>query len=55
MNRFHRWYCRTGHRRQAIQDEIHPWVLGDVDLGDHRLEVGPGPGAGSPSPPDVRR
>ena len=44
MNRFHRWYCRTGHWRHAIQDEILPWVLRDVDLGDHVLEVGPGPG-----------
>lgn len=44
MNRFHRWYCRTGHWRHAIQDQIVPWVLQDVDLGDHALEVGPGPG-----------
>lgn len=44
MNRFHRWYCRTGHWRHAIQDEIVPWVLRDVDLGAHALEVGPGPG-----------
>lgn len=44
MNRFHRWYCRTGHWRHAIQDQIVPWVLRDVDLGDHVLEVGPGPG-----------
>ena len=44
MNRFHRWYCRTGHWRHAIQDQILPWVLGDIALGDHTLEVGPGPG-----------
>ena len=44
MNRFHRWYCRTGHWRHAIQDQIVPWALEDVDLGDHALEVGPGPG-----------
>ena len=44
MNRLHRWYCRTGHWRHEIQDEILPWVLRDVDLGDHALEVGPGPG-----------
>lgn len=44
MNRFHRWYCRTGHWRHTIQDKIVPWVLRDVDLGDHVLEVGPGPG-----------
>ncbi len=44
MNRFHRWYCRTGHWRHTVQDEIVPWVLRGVDLGDHVLEVGPGPG-----------
>ena len=44
MNHFHRWYCRTSHWRRAIQDDIVPWVLRDLDLGDHLLEVGPGPG-----------
>lgn len=44
MNRFHRWYCRTGHWRHAVQDRIVPWALDGVDLGDHALEVGPGPG-----------
>lgn len=33
MNRFHRWYCRSGH-----------WRLRDLDLGDEVLENGPGPG-----------
>jgi SAM-dependent methyltransferase len=44
VNRFHRWYCRTGHWRHAIQDQILPWALDDVDLGDNVLEIGPGPG-----------
>ena len=44
MNRFHRWYCRTGHWRHAIQEQILPWALRDVDLGNHALEIGPGPG-----------
>ena len=44
MNRFHRWYCRTGHWRHTIQDQIVPWVLRDIDLGDRVLEIGPGPG-----------
>ena len=44
MNRFHRWYCRTWHWRHAIQDQIVPSVLRDVDLGDHALEVRRGPG-----------
>lgn len=44
MNRFHRWYCRTGHWRHAVQDELLPWALCDVDLGAEVLEIGPGPG-----------
>jgi len=44
VNRFHRWYCRTGHWRHAIQDQIVPWVLRDIDLGDNVVEIGPGPG-----------
>ncbi len=44
MNRFHRWYCRTGHWRHTIQDQIVPWALHNIDLGDRVLEVGPGPG-----------
>lgn len=44
MNRFHRWYCRTGHWRHTIQDQIVPWVLRGIDLGDRVLEIGPGPG-----------
>ena len=44
MNRFHRWYCRTGPWRHTVQDQILPWALHDVDLGEHALEIGPGPG-----------
>ncbi len=44
MNRFHRWYCRTGHWRHTIQGQILPWVVGNVELGDHPVEIGPGPG-----------
>lgn len=44
MNRFHRWYCRTGHWRRVVRRDLLPWVLGDADLGAHVLEIGPGPG-----------
>ena len=44
MNRFHRWYCRTGRWRETVQQSLLPWVLRDADLGSHALEVGPGPG-----------
>ena len=44
MNRFHRWYCRSGRWESRLRDSVLPWVLGDRDLGDDVLEVGPGPG-----------
>jgi len=44
MNRFHRWFCRTSFWKKAIANEIIPWALKDVELGDDVLEVGPGPG-----------
>lgn len=44
MNRFHRWYCRSGHWRHELQHEVLPWALDGVPLGDDVLEVGPGPG-----------
>jgi len=44
MNRFHRWFCRTSVWKKALANEIIPWALKDVALGDEVLEVGPGPG-----------
>jgi len=44
MNRFHRWFCRSGFWKSAVQDGLMPWALSGVDLGDELLEVGPGPG-----------
>lgn len=44
MNRFHRWYCRTGAWRRTVRERLLPWVLHGVELGDRVLEVGPGPG-----------
>ena len=44
MNRFHRWFCRTNIWKNALANEIIPWALKDVELGDDVLEVGPGPG-----------
>ncbi|MCC7364188.1 MAG: class I SAM-dependent methyltransferase [Dehalococcoidia bacterium] len=45
MNIYHRWYCRSGRWRRRLQETILPGLLRDVDLGDHVLEIGPGPGA----------
>jgi SAM-dependent methyltransferase len=44
MNRLHRWYCRSSPWKQKLENEVLPWSLGGVDLGDQVLEVGPGPG-----------
>jgi SAM-dependent methyltransferase len=44
MNRFHRWFCRSDLWRTAVQRDLMPWALSGLDLGNHLLEVGPGPG-----------
>lgn len=44
MNRLHRWYCRSSQWKQKVENEVLPWSLRGVDLGDDVLEVGPGPG-----------
>jgi ubiquinone/menaquinone biosynthesis C-methylase UbiE len=44
MNRLHRWICRSAFWKKFLQNEILPWALKDVDLGQNLLEVGPGPG-----------
>ncbi|MCW2855090.1 MAG: Methyltransferase type 11 [Marmoricola sp.] len=45
MNRFHRWYCGTGHWRRHLTGAILPQAIAGVDLGDQVLELGPGRGA----------
>jgi SAM-dependent methyltransferase len=44
MNEAHE-YCGSDKWRQMIREVILPWVLGETDLGDDVLEVGPGYGA----------
>ena len=44
MNRFHRWYCRSGFWKTVLTTQVIPWALKGVDLGNDVLEVGPGPG-----------
>jgi hypothetical protein len=36
-------FCGSDEWRQMIRDAILPWALGDTDLGDDVLEVGPAP------------
>lgn len=44
MNRLHRLYCKSGHWRRTVENQILPWALYGIDLGESVLEVGPGPG-----------
>lgn len=44
MNKRHE-QCGSDEWRAWIRDVILPWAIGDVDLGDDVLEVGPGYGA----------
>ena len=44
MNRLHRWICRSAFWKKFLQNEILPWALKYVDLGQNVLEIGPGPG-----------
>ncbi len=44
MNEYHE-LCGSDEWRAVVRDEILPWALGGVDLGDDVLEVGPGYGA----------
>ena len=37
--------CGSEEWRALVRDSILPWALGDVDLGDDVLEIGPGYGA----------
>lgn len=44
MNEGHR-FCDSPEWRATVRDEIIPWAVRDVDLGDDVLEIGPGYGA----------
>jgi ubiquinone/menaquinone biosynthesis C-methylase UbiE len=44
MNEAHQ-KCGSDEWRQTIREVILPWALGETDLGDDVLEVGPGYGA----------
>jgi ubiquinone/menaquinone biosynthesis C-methylase UbiE len=44
VNRQHLDFCASPQWADIVQNEVMPWAVGDRDLGDHVLEVGPGPG-----------
>lgn len=44
MNERHLQLCASAEWAETVRQEILPWALGERDLGDEVLEVGPGPG-----------
>jgi SAM-dependent methyltransferase len=44
MNEAHLKLCSSPDWARLVETELLPWVLGNHDLGDDVLEVGPGPG-----------
>ena len=44
MNLIHRWYCASGRWSRMVRNDLLPWAMFDLDLGDAVLELGPGPG-----------
>jgi len=44
MNRAHMEFCTSPEWRAMLEEQILPVVLGDHDLGDDVVEIGPGPG-----------
>jgi len=45
MNLCHRWCCSSDRWTRHVEDELLPWALYGVRLGDNTLEIGPGYGA----------
>ena len=42
MNWYHRQICQSGRWRRRLEEELLPWALQGVELGDDVLELGPG-------------
>ena len=47
MNRLENWFCATGFWRIVTQHKLLPWMISESVLGEHVLELGAGPGAGT--------
>ena len=45
MNSLENWFCASGFWRSLTEQKWLPWALEGVNLGEHVLEVGAGPGA----------
>jgi SAM-dependent methyltransferase len=44
VNRLHRLICRSGPWRRVARRWLLPWALEGLELDEHVLELGPGPG-----------
>jgi SAM-dependent methyltransferase len=47
LNALENWFCSTGFWQRLTRDHLLPWVVAGNSLGDHVLELGAGPGAGT--------
>jgi SAM-dependent methyltransferase len=47
MNRYETWFCGTPVWRWVTRRQLLPWILQGSELGEHVLELGAGPGAGT--------
>ena len=47
MNALENWFCSTGFWQRITRDHLLPWVVAGNSLGEHVLELGAGPGAGT--------
>jgi SAM-dependent methyltransferase len=47
LNALENWFCSTGFWQRITRDHLLPWVVAGNSLGDHVLELGAGPGAGT--------
>src|ERR1700740_899015 len=48
MNALENWFCSTQFWRNITRNQLLPWTLADMNLGDHLLEIGAGSGAATP-------
>ena len=47
MNALENWFCATGFWRIVTRHKLLPWMISESALGEHVLELGAGPGAGT--------
>ena len=45
VNALENWFCASAPWRYITRKQVLPWLLHGVELGEHVLEVGAGPGA----------